>query len=220
MRDYYAKRAPIYNESMRYGTEARDIELVSVVESLVASCKGQEVLEVACGPGFWSAKVASHARSLTAVDATPEMTALARDALNQFSNVDVLDWDAYQLSRLNRKFSVIFMVDWWSHVPRAQVSPFVYELGEVLKPAGKVIVIDGWAGTGYGTISTQVDPQTLDTIQMRKLPNGQIYPVVKNTPTEHELRDAFRSPSFDSDSTHYVSDAASKRWIFEVSAQK
>lgn len=52
------------------------------------------VLEQACGPGTWTRQLLSHAASMLALDASPEMLAIAsarvRDERNRFIQADII----------------------------------------------------------------------------------------------------------------------------------
>ena len=56
-----------------------------------------EVLDLACGPGVWTPFLLEHAESVTAVDASPEMLALASsrvadDPRVRFMTADLFEW--------------------------------------------------------------------------------------------------------------------------------
>src|SRR4051794_11330988 len=65
-----------------------------------------DVLELACGPGSWTARLLRDARTVTAVDAAPEMLALARDRVAdprvKFVCADLFTW------RPDRRYDVVF----------------------------------------------------------------------------------------------------------------
>src|SRR4051794_39683713 len=69
---YYRARAPEY-EADGLDLPGGD-ELVAALESFKP---GGRVLELACGPGTWTPRLVRHADSVTAVDAAPEMLAIA-----------------------------------------------------------------------------------------------------------------------------------------------
>jgi demethylmenaquinone methyltransferase/2-methoxy-6-polyprenyl-1,4-benzoquinol methylase len=65
---YYRARAPEYD---RVYAEREDLrELLTVVDDLPIA---GDVLELACGTGQWTGALATRARSVTAVDASPEV---------------------------------------------------------------------------------------------------------------------------------------------------
>ena len=92
---YYRRRAAEYDLTSYEDVPRADRR----IESLIGQIRpAGDVLEIACGTGLWTRHLAACARSLTALDAAPEMIALARrrvtDAGVTFVVADVLDWGA------------------------------------------------------------------------------------------------------------------------------
>jgi ubiquinone/menaquinone biosynthesis C-methylase UbiE len=80
------------------------------------------VLELACGSGHWTRLLATRARSVTAIDAAPEMLAMARqrakDLPVEFIEADVFAWQP------PRRFDVVFFAFWMTHVPPVRFAAF------------------------------------------------------------------------------------------------
>ena len=76
MRDYYARRAATY-ERVYFKTE-RQADLRALEAWLGGPFAGREVLEIACGTGWWTPHGAVQATSWLATDLNPETLALAR----------------------------------------------------------------------------------------------------------------------------------------------
>lgn len=72
---YYRRRADEYD-----ATSYRDLAKASARIAALAGqlCPTGDLLEIACGTGNWTGPLAEHARTVTAIDAAPEMIALAR----------------------------------------------------------------------------------------------------------------------------------------------
>jgi trans-aconitate methyltransferase len=79
------------------------------------------VLELACGPAIWTDLLLRRATSLTAVDAAPEMLALAEARVGEgrvrFVQADLFSW------RPERRYDTVFFGFWLSHVPRERFAP-------------------------------------------------------------------------------------------------
>lgn len=71
---YYRARASEYDQDT-YASPAAQQLIAQVVDRVPA---GGEVLELACGAGVWTQRLVDRADSVTAVDAAPEMIAIAR----------------------------------------------------------------------------------------------------------------------------------------------
>lgn len=116
---YYRARAPEYD---RTSTPPND-QLRSFGERLDAALDAfaprGDVLEIASGTGIWTEKLLRHASSVHALDAAPEMHAIARarvgdDVRVSFIPADVFDWEP------ERRYDVVFFANWLSHVPHAR----------------------------------------------------------------------------------------------------
>jgi SAM-dependent methyltransferase len=78
-----------------------------------------DVLELACGTGHWTPLLAARARSVTAVDAAPEVLVLARQRARglpvEFIQTDVFAWQP------PRRYDTVFFAFWLTHVPPGPV---------------------------------------------------------------------------------------------------
>ncbi|MGI8572858.1 MAG: class I SAM-dependent methyltransferase, partial [Solirubrobacteraceae bacterium] len=75
---YYRALAPKYLDGALSGAagDAAGEELITALEDFAPS---GDVLELACGPGTWTPQLLRHASSVTALDAAPEVLAMARE---------------------------------------------------------------------------------------------------------------------------------------------
>ncbi len=74
--DYYARRAEQYEQI--YQKPERQAKLALLKAYLVKLLAGRDVLEVACGTGYWTAHLAPFTRSILATDAADEVLDVAR----------------------------------------------------------------------------------------------------------------------------------------------
>jgi trans-aconitate methyltransferase len=99
------------------------------------------VLELACGTGHWTPLLAARARSVTAVDAAPEMLAVARQRARglpvQFIQADVFGWQP------PRRYDTVFFACWLTHVPPARFAAFWSMVGMALAPGGQGLLLAG-----------------------------------------------------------------------------
>ena len=130
------------------------------------------VLELACGPGVWTAQLLRHATDITAVDASPEMLAIAADRNGservRFVQADLFSW------KPDRRYDVVFMGFWLSHVPAERFESFWSLVADCLTPAGRVFFADD----GYRTSAELVAGSASSTIR-RQVPDGTAYRLVK-----------------------------------------
>jgi demethylmenaquinone methyltransferase/2-methoxy-6-polyprenyl-1,4-benzoquinol methylase len=132
-----------------------------------------QVLELACGPGVWTPRLLEHAESLTAVDASPEMLALASSRVGDdprvsFVNADLFEW------RPDRRYDVVFFGFWLSHVPLERFESFWTTVADCLKPGGRVFFVDD----AFRTPDELIEGEASTTIQ-RRLENGSAFRAVK-----------------------------------------
>lgn len=132
---YYRRRAGEYDATAYGDLPDADHTIAALVGRLRPS---GDVLEIACGTGMWTRHLATHARTLTAVDSAPEMLALARrrapDAT--FLRADVLGWTP------PRRFDIVFFAFWLSHVPASAFELFWSVVRSALAEGGRVIFVD------------------------------------------------------------------------------
>lgn len=183
MRDYYARRAATY-ERVYFKTE-RQADLRALEAWLGGPFAGREVLEIACGTGWWTPHGAREARSWLATDLNTETLALARDkplpACVRFAELD-----AYTLGSLGtQRFSGAFAGCWWSHVPLAQLAPWLERLHARLERGARVVFLDN---AFVPTSSTPLSRRDADgnTYQQRTLDDDSVHEVLKNFPSRDE----------------------------------
>ncbi|MFI0239332.1 class I SAM-dependent methyltransferase [Streptomyces sp. NPDC016845] len=168
-RAYYRAAAPEYDRP--YAEYEALQQLLAVVDDLPI---GGDVLELACGTGQWTRRLAARARSVTAVDAATEVLALARERTTsptvQFIEADLFQWQP------PRRYDTVFFAFWLSHIPPTRLPDFWNTVSAALAPGGKVIFIDdGPAAATYEEVLTnQPTPAAL-----RRLDDGSQYRIVK-----------------------------------------
>jgi len=145
-------------------------ELVEAIESFQPAGR---VLELACGRGRWTAELLRYANEVTAVDAAPEMIALAGEHLGpdprvQFVQADVFDW------RPEARFDVVFFGFLLSHVPEDRFDTFWSLVADSLVPGGRALFVDD----GYREPHELVFGETSHVIE-RRLNDGSTYRIVK-----------------------------------------
>jgi demethylmenaquinone methyltransferase/2-methoxy-6-polyprenyl-1,4-benzoquinol methylase len=148
-RAFYRARASEYDEWwLRQGrydrgdNEAREWrEQVAVVEAALAAFGATgDVLELAGGTGWWTARLAETATHLTVVDSSLETLELNRERVGRaeidYVVADLFDWQP------TRPYDVVFFSFWLSHVPRARFAAFWSLVRACLAPGGRVFLID------------------------------------------------------------------------------
>ena len=184
MVDYYHRRAEIYDGSMGYDSESVVTQLAPVVASLRNQRAGRWVLEIACGPGFWTVQVSPSVERILATDINASTLSQARRKPLDWERVSLELADAYDLGPLSGSFNAALGVDWFAHVPRNRIETFLHGLHGKLKPGSRICFCDQTPGDK--SISGNYDEQG-NHIQTRRLPDGSVFPVIKNYYDADEL---------------------------------
>jgi demethylmenaquinone methyltransferase/2-methoxy-6-polyprenyl-1,4-benzoquinol methylase len=183
MRQYYAQRAAIYERV--YHKPERQADLRAMESWLASQFTGRDVLEVACGTGWWTAHGAHAARSWLATDLNPETMAIAQakpmPACVRFATVD-----AYTFGELGaQRFDGAFAGCWWSHVLLQRLRPWLEALHARLDAGARVVMLDNRLVAGSSTPISRRDAQG-NTYQSRTLDDGSVHEVLKNFPSRDE----------------------------------
>ncbi|HTW38050.1 MAG TPA: methyltransferase domain-containing protein [Steroidobacteraceae bacterium] len=181
---YYAARAPEYDQV--YAKPERQNDLREMERWLPPQLSGRRVLELACGTGYWTQLIAAVARRIVAIDAAPQTLEIARKRIHQ-GDVSFLVGDAYDVSPEVGEFDAAFAGFWFSHVPRSRQQEFLLSLDERLEPGAHVILLDNLYTDDSSTLIAERDSEG-NTYQRRALGDGTVHRVLKNFPTERELR--------------------------------
>lgn len=143
-----------------------------LAEALEAFQPAGSVLELACGPGVWTSRLLRHATDLTAVDASPEMLAIAAARVSddrvRFVQADLFTWVP------DRRYDVVFFGFWLSHVPPGHFESFWSLVTDCLKDDGRVFFADD----AYRTPDELIEGPSSATIR-RRLDDGTSYRIVK-----------------------------------------
>lgn len=182
---YYRARASEYDAwFLRQGRydrgEAHAAQWFAEVEQLEGALdrfgpRGN-VLELACGTGWWTERLARYGTSLTAVDASPEVIALNRQRLAgapvAYLGADLFTWEPKQT------FDTVFFSFWLSHVPPERFASFWETVRRALNPGGRVFFID----SRFEQASSARD-HTLNGAEAvsvtRRLDDGRTFDIVK-----------------------------------------
>ncbi|MCK5131459.1 MAG: class I SAM-dependent methyltransferase [Candidatus Sabulitectum sp.] len=183
--EYYRLQAKDYHNKYYTGNSQSDMAVKPEIELLQNTFRGLDVLEIACGTGFWTEIVAESANSILATDANPSMIAEAEKRLFHLSNVSFSDADAYSLSDVTGKFTGAFAVLFWCHIPRQRIREFLIALHDKLAPGSSVVFIDQLEDSD---VKTHQRDKHGNMIAGRKAA-GKEFCVVKNIPEKQQLLD-------------------------------
>ena len=184
---YYRARAGEYDLDMWESELDPGLraEVADLERALADFAPTGAVLELGCGTGTWTRRLTQWATTITAVDASPEMIARAREKVRphpvDFVVADLFSWTPA------RRFNVVFFSFVLSHVPPQRFDKFWNLIASSLVPGGRVFFIDAAAGEAAHENPT---PVSAVPIVQRRLRDGSQHRVVKVFHEPAELQDA------------------------------
>lgn len=181
--EYYALRAQEYDDI--YDKPERQTSISRLRKRLETLLAGHDVLEVACGTGYWTQWIAQRAQSILATDINEQMLTIARGRLASNVNVRLAQDDAYRLTKVRGPFSAGFAGFWWSHVDRQNLGRFLNVFHSRLEPGALVIFTDNHYIHGSSSPITRED-KAGNTYQ-RRLYDGSEYEILKNFPEKDDF---------------------------------
>ena len=186
IQSYYARRAGEYEKP--YAKPERQPELAALKELLPGFLAGQVVLEVACGTGYWTQYIAQTARSILATDINQEVLAIAQGKSYGSCPVRFGQTDAYTLADIEGGFAAGFAGFWWSHIPKSRISQFLQAFHAKLVPGAPVVLLENLFVPGSNSPMAPTTDEEGNTYSLRRLDDGSQWRVLKNFPTEAQLR--------------------------------
>lgn len=187
MATYYAKLADKYDQDYATAEQQSDLAELHKRVSEVLSC--HRVLELACGTGHWTEKFVASAVSVLATDINPEMLEQAKAKRLPSDKVQFRLMDAFDPD-VEGDFTACFAGFWWSHVKRQEQEGFLAMLRKKLGKDVLLVLLDDCHVERDSTTIARTDLEG-NTFQLRTLPNGERYEVLKNYPTDSALRKRF-----------------------------
>ncbi|HEU5123765.1 MAG TPA: class I SAM-dependent methyltransferase [Verrucomicrobiae bacterium] len=183
--DYYSKRAAEYE--CIYTKPERQPDLAKLKSLVSEIFQGLDVLEVACGTGYWTEIIASTAQSVFATDINPSVLEIARAKTFLKNNVRFEEASALNLQNVRGKtFSGGVATFWWSHLEKSILPSFLAQFHQCLSPGATVVFLDNKFVAGSSSPISRTDAQG-NTYQKRRLLNGEEFEIIKNFPGREEL---------------------------------
>jgi SAM-dependent methyltransferase len=186
--EYYRARAGEYDEwwfrGGRYdrGTEfntrwhAETAAVENALDAWLAQRLPRSAVELACGTGLFTRRLAPRIARVTAIDASPEVLAINR-ARVAAENVEYVEADLFGW-RPRDRYDVVFFSFWLSHVPEQRFEAFWETVAAALAPGGAAYLIDS-AFDPTSTARNHELPGRSAGIVTRKLNDGREFRIVK-----------------------------------------
>jgi demethylmenaquinone methyltransferase/2-methoxy-6-polyprenyl-1,4-benzoquinol methylase len=183
--EYYSQRASEYEKIYQKPERQEDLKKLKEVVSTVF--EGRNILEIACGTGYWTQFIAESAQSICAIDHSSKVLKLAKQKDYKKCKISFVKSDVYSLKNVKGNFDGGFFGFWWSHIPKSKVTDFIKTFHSKLAEGALVAMIDNRYIKGNSTPISRTDSEG-NTYQIRKLEDGTEYEVLKNFPDEQKLK--------------------------------
>jgi ubiquinone/menaquinone biosynthesis C-methylase UbiE len=145
-----------------------------------------EVLELACGTGLWTERLAAHADRITAVDGSPEMLELCRRRVDNSADVRYVQADLFAWEP-EEAYDLCFFGFWLSHVPEERFELFWEKLKRALRPGGRVFFVDSSRNDRASAVDHKLS-EPHDPTMLRRLADGSEHRIVKRFYEPESLR--------------------------------
>jgi ubiquinone/menaquinone biosynthesis C-methylase UbiE len=159
-----------------------------------ANCS--QVLEIGCGTGAFSRRLAAAAGQVVAIDLSPQMVRVARSRSANLRNIEYHCADVMSCDLRAAQFDCVTTIATLHHLPLRKV---LLKLKETLKPGGVLIVLDlfepernllkpaGWRDAALSAFALGI------SVSLRLLHNGRLNPPreVRAAWEEHGKTDSY-----------------------------
>jgi SAM-dependent methyltransferase len=190
LKEYYSNRAKEYEKIYFRDDPVRQKEQTEISDFIKVLFVDCNVLEIACGTGYWTERLAESAANIVSVDISNETLEIARSKEIPKSLVRFVQGDAYILEEIPGKFDGGCANFWFSHIPRMRVEEFLIGFHKKLGAGSKVFMADNMYVEGLGgTLITKEGEE--DTYKLRQLSDRTSYEIIKNYYTKEELERIF-----------------------------
>ncbi len=175
---YYKERAKEYEQI--YSRPERQEDLKKIAEILQDFFTGKNLIEIACGTGYWTERISETARSIIATDINDSVLEIAKSKSYPNNNVRFQNQDLFTLNP-DKKFENLFGGFIWSHIKLQELDDFILKTNNLVKENGYVVFVDNNYVEGSSTPIAN-DDEFGNTYQARKLNDGSDHLVLKNFP--------------------------------------
>ncbi len=196
MKLYYSERAKEYEKVYFRDDVVRQQEQLKIQATMKQLFANKDVLEVACGTGYWTQFVVQTASHITAIDFSEEVLDIAKEKNINSNKAIFHQGDAYQLDKVPGRFNAAYANFWLSHIPKTRIQEFLKQLHTRLGSGSPVFLADNMYNESVGgTLVQKLNDE--NTYKVRTLDGGSQYEILKNYFSKTELRELFEPYSCD-----------------------
>jgi demethylmenaquinone methyltransferase/2-methoxy-6-polyprenyl-1,4-benzoquinol methylase len=183
--EYYQKRAGEYDQIYLRDNPVRQAELAAMYTLSQQALAGRQVLDLACGTGFWTRIVSATAASIVGIDINPATLAEAERKIYGCPVRFILA-DMFHLPFDRRRYDGLLATFILSHVRRQDVPSLAETVFRAVAPGSPVFLCDNNPIT-EATREIFWDDQHVNTYKKRRLEDGEEFTILKNYFERDEL---------------------------------
>jgi demethylmenaquinone methyltransferase/2-methoxy-6-polyprenyl-1,4-benzoquinol methylase len=185
---YYRQRAGEYEQIYYRDNPQRRREIDDEAVFLRELAAGRDVLEPACGTGYWTQFLAETAASVVCFDVSREMIEQAR--AKEYARPPLFcRASLHQVPFAPASFDLLVLGFWFSHHPRQDYDALFETISAPVRPGGLIWMIDNNPpAEGPHRRVVRVDRHG-NTFKSRCLDNGREFVILKNYFSRDELVD-------------------------------
>jgi ubiquinone/menaquinone biosynthesis C-methylase UbiE len=171
------------------------------------------VLEIGCGAGSFSRRLARRAERVTAIDLSPQMIRLARERAKEFPNIDFVNADAMTYSCAAHQFDAVATLTTLHHLPMEDI---LRKISRALRPGGVFLCLDLYRRSSLSDalLDGAAFPASL---LLNLIKNGSLRPPkeIREAYAEHGKTDAYLTlPEIERICARRLAGAQIKRHLF------
>jgi len=183
-KQYYQQRAKEYEQVYQKPERQEDLKKLHI--SVREEARNKNILEIACGTGYWTKTLAESCSSIDAGDYSDAVLEIAKAKDYGITPVTFQQIDFWKLQKPKPLYDMVFGGFIWSHILEERLPDFVQLLWQQVHKNGKLIFIDNRYVEGSSTPIARTDEMG-NTYQIRQLANGEEFEVLKNFPDMLEV---------------------------------
>ncbi len=188
--EYYSKRAEEYEQIYFRENKERRKEIDDEVLRLKKLASQKSIIELACGTGYWTTRVSETASDIIATDLSLEMIQVAQKKTYNCP-IQFLQTDLHNPPFAKSSFDLLLLGFWFSHEPRQDYDRLFKTLLGLLKPNGKVWMIDNNPPAEGDIFKSTSKDKYGNNYKQRFLDDKTEYSILKNYFTEDSLKKIF-----------------------------
>ncbi|MEZ5360457.1 MAG: class I SAM-dependent methyltransferase [Candidatus Zixiibacteriota bacterium] len=187
--EYYQKRAREYDKIYFRNDSLRQAEIHYLYALSRRVLVGRDILDIACGTGFWTRIVSDAVQSVIGLDINSGTLEVAREKTYRCP-VDFIEGDFLNIGQLPKKVNGLLATFVMSHIKRQDYGALKETIARHVPPGSPIFFCDN-------NLICEVKPELIpdeegiNTYKKRILENGEEYTILKNYFEADELKSIF-----------------------------